>query len=75
MRDSWTERAIRDGTVPPRTKAEHRAAGCEGKQRFETWSAANRVTRRRNRAHRQVFSIYRCTHCRGFHLGEPRDDG
>ncbi len=43
--------------------------GCEGKERFLTFTQAERVARlarRRKNASRQV---YRCRHCQGFHFG------
>ena len=46
---------------------------CIGKARFATWTAAERVRKRRgiNKHKRDdARQVYRCLVCRGFHLGE-----
>lgn len=52
------------------TEAELRSSSCDGKERFENRSLADKVARRntRQRMHREP---YRCPHCQGFHLGTP----
>lgn len=45
------------------------AAQCHGKQVYETWDAAARVLKRRRRK-KYKHNIYRCPHCRHFHIGE-----
>jgi hypothetical protein len=50
---------------------EQRAASCEGKQRFDTWSGALRHMRRvrLRRSFLRVCTPYRCRFCQGFHIG------
>lgn len=43
-------------------------AACEGKARYESPSLAHKVGARRNQNGFKV-SIYRCSHCNGFHQG------
>ena len=47
-------------------------AQCEGKKRFDTYSLAAKILKRKNdkRAPRMV---YRCPFCHGFHLGAAHD--
>lgn len=43
---------------------------CEGKERFETYTVADRVAVRRNKGGRKGRP-YRCCFCAGFHIGLP----
>lgn len=44
-------------------------ASCHGKERFGTWSLAQKVGRHRRRAEKNC-GAYRCPACGGYHLGE-----
>lgn len=46
-----------------------RAIGCEGKERFDSYTLANRVLVARNRNRRLNRSPYHCQFCKGWHLG------
>lgn len=46
------------------------AAGCTGKERFRSWTAAERIATRRNRIKDATrLTAYRCRFCQGFHIG------
>ncbi|MDJ0896925.1 MAG: hypothetical protein QNJ92_17405 [Alphaproteobacteria bacterium] len=47
----------------------HVAAGCEGKQAFETWKDAERTAKRQSRRRKKRrVAPYRCRYCHKFHL-------
>lgn len=48
----------------------HLAAGCLGKERFNTWKEAERIVGRK-RGHKQPMkrNVYRCRFCQGYHVG------
>jgi len=55
------------------SRAEVLAAGCDGKEGFETFTTANQVRRRRLRGrmqHRRL-EVYKCRFCPKFHIGTP----
>lgn len=45
------------------TPSDH-AAGCEGKDQFDTWWQAHRVVKKSRNAHQ----VYRCAFCGKFHI-------
>lgn len=53
--------------------AEFVAASCNGKERFECKTHADRIARRKNRSKKQKAGFhsetYRCRTCGGFHVG------
>jgi hypothetical protein len=55
--------------TPPRSEA-WRLTACEGKERFPSFSAAEKV-RARNRCNKIRLMIYRCRDCNSFHIGTP----
>src|SRR5438309_9438664 len=46
-----------------------RAAGCEGKTRFSTFSLAARLAHRQAQRKNGKFRAYPCQFCGGFHVG------
>jgi hypothetical protein len=54
-----------------------RDASCNGKQRFDTYSEAERIARRSRRNRDGSKTAYHCQHCNGFHWGNgtPRSYG
>ena len=46
-----------------------RAAGCEGKKRFSTFTLAARTAHRQAHRKSEKFSAYACQFCGGFHVG------
>lgn len=42
---------------------------CDGKQRFSSFSDANRIARRSSRRRDKPMRAYRCPSCHGFHFG------
>jgi hypothetical protein len=50
------------------SRAEVKAAGCAGKERFEGPEAARKVARRMN-AKGVGVNAYRCQFCQGWHIG------
>lgn len=46
-----------------------RASQCDGKQRFDTFSQAERVAKRKRSDNVKGRQAYRCQHCHGFHIG------
>lgn len=52
------------------SEEELRTSGCEGKERFATFTLADQVAKRNTRQ-RMRRQPYRCPHCHGFHLGTP----
>jgi hypothetical protein len=51
-----------------------RLTACEGKTRFDTFTAAARVLKR-NRDNKIRRMVYRCCDCAGFHIGTPPPKG
>jgi hypothetical protein len=49
--------------------AEKRLAGCEGKERFPTFTLARRTAHRQAQKKKQRFMAYACQFCGGFHVG------
>ncbi len=58
-----------------RTAQVKRIAGCFGKQRFNTYTMAQRLARRQNRRKDEGFAPYACPHCGGFHVGTNQAGG
>lgn len=50
---------------------ENVAAACTGKERFDSFSAAERVQKRRAKRNKDFRNhwVYRCLVCQGYHLG------
>lgn len=51
------------------TTAEKRLAGCEGKERFSTFTRASRTAHRQAQKKKQRFTAYHCQFCGDFHVG------
>lgn len=49
--------------------AVRRLSGCDGKQRFETYSLAEQMAHRQARRKKRKFMPYACHFCAGFHVG------
>ena len=44
------------------------------KQSFPTVDSANKSAQQMSKKHKKHFSVYKCVHCDGFHLGKNRDN-
>lgn len=65
-----TKAVMIDGPIMTLAETEvARLAMCAGKETFSDRSLAERIARRRNRGDRKM-SVYKCVHCRKFHMGQ-----
>ena len=46
-----------------------RMSGCEGKERFDSFSLAETMAHRQAQRRKQKFMAYACNFCAGFHVG------
>lgn len=58
-----------------RNKDGRRRYGCDGKRRYPSWSAAERIAKdvRKRKGSGAVLAPYRCKACSGFHLAAVDD--